>query len=151
MRSMVRWLAMLTTIGCASHATGLARPAGAGVEIEQMDGTRWRLVTGPDSAPLRALDGHTITVAGQRLGRSLRVTGWRVDQGLHGMPVWVGTVRRLGAQVAIEDRNTGGVVVVDDAAVRTLAAHEGDVVLVEGYGDGPNRVKVMFWRSLAVD
>ena len=134
--------------GCSFHASGLARPDGAGVSLEQMDGHIVRLVTGPESFPLRALDGHSITIDGQRIGRTVRVGAWTVDDGLHGMPVWVGPVRLMGAQIGIEDHNSQAFYWVDDDAARTLAPHADKVVLLEGYIDGPHRIHVLYWRSL---
>jgi len=106
-------------------------------------------VTSPGSEPLAALDGHEITVEGQRVFGALRVSDWQVVGGLHGMPVWVGQVQRMGAQIGVNDRNSGAFYWVDDAAAQTLDDHIGEVVLLEGYVDGPHRVRVMFWRPLS--
>lgn len=148
MRAVLLVAALSATAGCAFHATGLARPTSGGPTLQTIDGTTLRLVVGPDAAPLGHLDGHTVTVDGQRVFGAVRVTDWRVEEGLHGMPVWVGPVQRMGAQIGIEDRNSGAFYWVDDAAIRTLSAHVGQVVLVEGYVDGPHRVKVLYWRPL---
>jgi hypothetical protein len=134
--------------GCAFHATGLATPTPAGPTLVEIDGTSHRLLVGPDAAPLSHLDGHTIRVEGQKVLGAVRVTDWSIQEGLHGMPVWVGPVKLMGAQVGVEDRNSGAFYWVDDAAARTLSAHAGSVVLVEGYVDGPHRVRALYWRLL---
>lgn len=148
LRAVLAVALLSASAGCAFHATGLARPTPGGPTLEVIDGTTWRLVVGPDAAPLAALDGHTVTIDGQRVFGTVRVSDWRVDEGLHGMPVWVGPVQRMGAQIGVDDRNSGAFYWVDDAATRTLAAHVGEVVLLEGYVDGPHRVKVLYWRPL---
>jgi len=149
----VRTLLVVVTLAglggsCAFHATGLALPSPAGPTLNTFDGTTYRLLVGPESAALGHLDGHTVTIDGQRAFGAVRVADWSVDEGLHGMPVWVGPVKIMGAQVGLDDRNSGAFYWVDDQAARTLQAHAGEVVLVEGYVDGPHRVRVLYWRPL---
>jgi len=135
--------------GCAIKVAGLARPTPGGPTVETREGTTYRLVTTPDSAPLAQLDGHEVVVDGQRAFGAVRVTDWQVVSGLHGMPVWVGPVKVMGAQIGVADRNSGAFYWVDDGAARTLREHIGETVLLEGYVDGPHRVRVMYWRPLS--
>jgi len=141
--------AVLGAGGCAVKVSGLARPTPAGPTVETREGEVYRLVTSPDSVALAALDGHEVVVEGQRAFGAVRVTDWQVVGGLHGMPVWVGEVRGMGAQIGVDDRNSGAFYWVDDHAAQTLDDHVGEVVLLEGYVDGPHRIRVMYWRPLS--
>ncbi len=147
LRMALRWLLPLLA-GCAAHVRGFVVPTDSGTAITTLAGEEYTLVLSGQSAPLAHLDGHLTQVDGQRIGRSVRVAQWRVIEGLHGLPVWVGAVQRFGAQVGVQDLASQHVIWVDEAAARALAPHLGDVVLVEGWVDGPQRVRVAYWRPL---
>ena len=142
--------ALLSVVqGCAFHATGLLEPAGAGVRLLEVTGEPWRLVLLGPAEALGELDGLVVEVDGQRLFRTVRVAEWRVREGEHGMPAWVGPVQRMGAQIGIADRNTQQFFWLDENASRVLGEHVGETVLLEGYVDGPHRVRVLHYRVLS--
>ncbi|MFT4622457.1 MAG: hypothetical protein ACI8PZ_001113 [Myxococcota bacterium] len=119
------------------------------MKLLEVTGERWQLVLLGPAEPLTALAGHVVEVTGQRVFRTVRVGGWRVREGQHGMPAWVGPVQRMGAQVGIDDRNTGQFFWLDAAAAAELGAHIGEMVLVEGYVDGPHRVRMTNYLLLS--
>lgn len=135
--------------GCAFHGVGLATPAPAGPQLMTSDGATWQLVVSGDATALGGLDGHTAEVWGRRgVGRVVVVTDWKVVEGLHGMPVFVGPTAAMGSQVVIEDHNTGGVYFVDEEGADVLWPFVGEWVLVEGYVEGAHRVRVVYYRVL---
>ncbi len=150
MRSVVLVAGIAAAIlsGCAVRTTGLVRPSDTGARLIESDGEEWRLVLLGPSVALGSLDGHTVWVSGQRFLGAIRVADWKVVDGLHGMHAMVGPLRRMGAQIGVEDRNSGAFYWLDDAAARKLEGHVDGIVLLEGYVDGPHRLHVMFFRVL---
>ncbi len=146
--------AVALTLGwgaCAFRSTGLVHPAEGGVYLENLDGQRWKLVAGDRNAPVLFLDGHLTEVKGLRSGQSVRVSEWRVIEGRHGMSTWVGVVEGAGTQLGLHDRNSGSFVWVDSESAQALQKWIGTTVLLEGYVEGPQRVRVMYLRVLAPD
>jgi hypothetical protein len=145
------WLLLLASgasAGCAAHLRGFVGPSDVGTELSTIEGDHYRLVLSKDSAPLAHLDGHLAEVDGIRTGRRVRVSDWTVLEGLHGMTVWVGTVQWVGGAIGVADRNSGALYRVDSAAAGLLQEHLGEVVLLEGWVDGPHEVRVQWWRPL---
>jgi hypothetical protein len=141
---------LLLVSGCPFHDVGLVRPVDDTTTLEDIDGFTYRLIlTDADAAPLHYLDGHTADVWGTRLFHNVHVTDWKVIEGLHGMPAWVGTLEEKGVQLAILDRNSKAWYVLDRDATESLEPYVGKVVLVEGYVDGAQRVRVVYFRVLA--
>lgn len=136
--------------GCAFHEVGLVTPIPAGARLETMDGGVYQLVlTGQDGAPLHYLDGHTADVYGTRVFHKVQVTDWKVIEGLHGMPAWIGVIEERGVQLGMLDRNSGAYYLLDRDAYDTLLPYVGQIVLVEGYVEGAQRVHVVYFRVLA--
>jgi hypothetical protein len=147
-----RWLAVYAFFalgGCAVQVHGLVEPVAAGAGLLLPDGTRLRLISiEADGVDLAALDGYLATFEGQRVFRTLRVSDWSVHEGTHGLTAWVGELRWMGTRMGIQDRNSGSFYILNQAAAEVLHDLEGEVVLVEGYVDGPNEVHVLYWLSL---
>jgi hypothetical protein len=139
---------LLSLGGCATvHLVGLVHP-GDPVTLTTMVGDEFRLGLDEDARPLSYLDGHLAEVDGWKGLRRITVTQWRVLEGLHGLPVYVGILEARGSQVGMHDRTTGSFLLLDQAAAETLRAHVGVTVLVEGYIEGANRVRVVYFRVL---
>ena len=146
---MLLLLFALVGAGCATHRVGLVHAAEGPIVLESMDGKKVRLVTLGDAAPIAHLDGHMLEVWGQRLFGAMRISKWRVDQGIHGLATWVGKLEAHGVQIGLHDRNSGGFYFVSEKIEDELAPHLGKQVLLEGYVDGPHRIQVLFYRVLA--
>ena len=147
-RTAIASLAALL-VSCAFHETGLVSHEENGTILERMDGRRFHLVLPPTARALSYLDGHTADVWGNSWFHHVRVTDWKIPEGLHGMATWVGTLEERGIQIGLLDRNSGAYYLVDADAAESLAAFAGKPVLLEGYVDGPHRVRVLYFRVLA--
>ena len=142
--------ALLTVLlcACATHVRGLVEPTPSGARLTTLDGRVYKLVLTGSARPIHQLDGHLVDAWGPRVFNAVRVARWRVGDGLHGMPTWVGVLVAMGQQLGIEDVNTGVFYLLDDDAAETLRGHVGEVVLVEGYVVGPHQVRVLYYRLL---
>lgn len=142
-------LLLVLSIGCAVRHTGFCYGVESGAELRTMDGKSHRLTLSEDSAPLAYLDGHTTQIEGRQIFKRIAVDDWRIHDGLHGLPVWVGPLVSVGGQLGIQDRNSGVFYFVDPASERSLAPYYGRVVLLEGWVEDARRVKVAYFRVLA--
>jgi hypothetical protein len=145
------WLIVgMLASSCRFQGSGVVEPAarGEGVELRLLDGGAYVLRLSDGTEPLGYLDGHIVQVAGRRVGRKVKVERWSIVEGLSGMPVYVGIVRRQGEGVALIDRQTGETWGLDPTASATLASWIGKVVLVEGYATGPSQLTTTAWRPL---
>lgn len=140
--------AVVCASGCALHSHGLVTSGGAMPEVMTPTGEEYRLVLGPETQPIGHLEGHLVELWGTRVFKTVRVRDFNVHEGLHGMQAWVGVLVAQGAQVGIDDRNSGAFYWIDEEAARTLATNVGDPVLLEGFVDGPHRVRVRYYRVL---
>jgi hypothetical protein len=146
------WIAIaLGGPGCAITLTGNVAPLeeGSGTGLTTVEGERWALGLPPEAAPLAWLDGHLAEVEGTHVGHKVRVTDWKVLEGLHGLQVWVGPLDVMGIQVGIADRNTGSYFILDEASWDVLGPFAGRTALVEGYVEGAHRLKVVYYRVLS--
>ncbi|MEQ1503895.1 MAG: hypothetical protein ABMB14_16760 [Myxococcota bacterium] len=134
--------------GCLVHRVGWVETADGPVELISADGDRERLLLLPAASAVRQLDGHLVEIDGRKGLRRIQVAGWRVVEGPHALPVWVGPIQRLGVQIGVQDLSSGALVFVDAAAEDALGTHVGQLVAVEGYIDGPQRIQVQYWRLL---
>jgi hypothetical protein len=141
--------AALLAAGCSAHVVGLVEPAAAGPHLRTSEGASFALVVAGDSAPMSYLDGHTAEVWGRKALGRLVVADWKVLDGLHGLPTWVGPLVAQGVQIGVQDRNSGGFYLLDQAGAAALEAYVGEQVLVEGYVEGAHRVRVVYFRVLA--
>ena len=140
---------LLVLTACQVHVRGAVDQGELGPVLTEPEGRTRRLVLSGDALPLAFLHGEGVELDGvATLGR-LRVTEWRITEGTHGLQVFVGPVERQGVDVAVADRNSGSVVLVDESAANELAAHQGQPVLLEGFVEGAQRVRVVYYRILA--
>jgi hypothetical protein len=142
-------LATALMSGCATHVIGVVEPTDPGTMLTTSTGQHYRLALGREASPMRWLDGHMAEVSGPRVGRRIQVKEWKVIEGLHGLPVWVGVLEARGVQIGLHDRNSGAYYFVDQDAVDTLWPFLGEPVLLEGYVEGAHRVRVVYFRVLA--
>lgn len=139
----------LVSGGCVAHTQGLVRLDEGAALLLEPQGKLTRLRLGQDSAPLQHLEGHLADVDGVRSPLGLWVVDWKVPQGLHGMEVWVGPLGELGVQVGVQDRNSGAWYELLPDSASLLRPYVGEVVLVEGYVEGPHQIRVLSYRVLA--
>lgn len=134
--------------GCAASLQGMVESSGPGTVLVTQDGRELRLVLGPEAAPLAELDGLAVELEGERGLGAFRVSGWRVVEGPHGMPTWVGALEPQGSQIGIADRNSGAYYLLDAESTGLLWEARGKLVIVEGYVSGPHRVHVLWWQEI---
>jgi len=145
---MVVGLALGST-GCVAHLVGLVEGGDEALTLVTTEGRRIRLSAQGDAAPVAWLDGHLVEVEGVRVLGRLRITDWKVHEGLHGMTAWAGLLQANGVQLGLDDRNSGAYYLLDPDSTEALWPYRGKPVLVEGYVEGAHRVRVMYFRVLA--
>ncbi len=126
----------------------MVKASGPGTVLVTQDGRDVRLVLGADAAPLANLDGLAVELEGQRGLGAIRVSSWRVVEGPHGMPTWVGALEPQGSQIGIADRNSGAYYLLDPESTELLWEHRGKLVIFEGYVSGPHSVHVLWWQEI---
>jgi hypothetical protein len=137
------------TFGCAVHVIGLVHPEDGTTVLETLEGERYVLAATGDARPLGYLNGHEAEIRGTRLLGAVRIRSWKVTDGLHGMPTWVGVLQTHGMMLGLQDQNSGAFYLVDPDAARELLPYVGLPVLIEGYVEGAHRVRVIYYRILA--
>jgi hypothetical protein len=142
------WIGFAVLGGCAWKGEGLIEGRPLGPVLMTSTGQELRLVLGEQDRSLAELDGHLVMIEGRRALGALQVREWTLPEGVHGMAAWVGRLERRGAQLGLLDRNSGAYYVLDPDAWDALEGAVGAEVLVEGYVDGPHRVKVLWYRVL---
>lgn len=140
-------------LGCALHTTraGLVEPTDGAVRMRTYEGRVYRLHLDEDSAAIRYLDKVVVKVEGPRLFRGLWVKDWHVQDAGDGSGGFVGRLRRYGARLVIDDRNTQRTLVIADGTARELNAHIGQEVLLLGHVVGGETIEVVGFRVLAPD
>jgi hypothetical protein len=144
-------LLLAVNVGCSVHVVGLVQPDDGSVSLVELNGSWHRLALSGDNEMLRFLDGHLVSVEGSKHGRRVDVMDFTIEEGLHGMQVWVGHLESTGTGMGLLDKNSGAFYVVDKDSEPVFSGYEGSPVLIEGYVNGPNQIKVMFYRSLSED
>ena len=134
--------------GCAWKGEGLVETGSLGSTLNVSTGQHWKLVYGAEHRALSHLDGQIVVIEGRRMLNNLSVTSFRIPSGIHGMPVWYGTLEQRGVQLGLTDRNNGGFYLLGRESWEGLRDHVGAEVLVEGYVDGPHRIKVLYHQIL---
>jgi hypothetical protein len=135
-------------MACSVHRVGLVEADAGRVRLVGADGRGERLVLLGDAAVLRGMEGHLVEVDGRKALGALQVEEFRALEGPHALPVWLGQVQRLGAQIGIADRASGELMLVDDRAAAELAPHVGEWIAAEAYVDGFLHVVVQHWVLL---
>jgi hypothetical protein len=138
-------------VGCAVHAsrTGLVQPGDDPVRLLQYNGGTVRLKLDEESAPIKYLDHCVVVVEGPRVGSSVVVRDWHVQDSGDGSSGFVGTLRVYGARLVIDDRNTRRTLVIADDTAGPLVPYAGKPVLLMGHVIGGETIEVAAWRLLA--
>jgi hypothetical protein len=134
--------------GCTWKGEGLIERTGIGPTLVTPTGKRFKLVHGPEDAAIAGLDGYRVLIEGRRAFGALNVRDWQVPEGLTGMPVFIGVLERKGVQLGLTDQSSGAFVFFDQSSWEELAPFVGRPVAVEGWIDGPSRVRVLEFESL---
>lgn len=147
---MALFCGFLLTSGCIpAHKIGLMKTVNGQPQLVTMDGDKTKLKLQNESEALRILDGPSVEVWGKtNLSGHLVVNRFRVHEGNHGLAVWIGQLRRLGVQLGIDDANSGAFYLMGEGSWRHLEPFVGDRLLIEGFVDGPHRVKVLHFQVL---
>lgn len=137
-------------LACAlsAHRTGLVSNVDGVVRLTESTGRGLEIQARGSAAPLAKLDGCVVEVRGPRLGKRLYPTRWSVQDAGDGWPPFVGILHRFGGNWLIDDQTTGRQITLSPLSVAALASAEGKLVLVQGFVDGPEQVRVVGWRLL---
>ncbi len=122
---------------------------GERVFLAGYQGGHTALILGEGAAPIHFLQGCTVEVVGVLTPAGFLVQDWRVTDAGDGSGGFVGVLRAWGARLLVEDRNTGGNVMIDADAVPELRQFVGQPVLLVGSVVGRNTVSVVAYRVLA--
>ncbi|MEY3212923.1 MAG: hypothetical protein RIT28_3404 [Pseudomonadota bacterium] len=112
------------------------------------EGKSTRVHLTPTSAALTALEECTVAVTGPKVGRGVWARDWEVLTAADGSAPFVGRLELRGSNVILHDRQTGSMLMLSPESAAPLAPFDGDVVMVIGFVEGPNQVRVMGWRLL---
>ena len=104
-----------------------------------------------DADALRHLGGCTVDVSGPQLGRRLWVTEWSVVTAFDGSEPYVGVVRDYRGELALVERRSGGVFLLEAETAAPLADHREQLVMVMGFAVGPQLLQVMGYRVLEAE
>lgn len=151
---MPRWVPILLCLaastGCAVTLRGLVEPAADGAILVDPEGRSWTLDLRTRRARLLThLDGEGIELSGARRGARIRVDDWSLREGTHGLQAFFGPIREVGGVVVVQDEVSGGPVRLDKEASNVLSQSVGEMVLIEGYVEGAQAVRVVYYRVLA--
>lgn len=117
--------------------------------VRAQDGAETVLVARGDAAPVAYLDGCIVELEGALAFHRLHVRDWRVVDAGDGSGNFVGTLRAYGARLVLDDRNSGGPVLLDDLTAAPLRPWVGYPVLVIGHVTGAGYVVPVAFRVLA--
>ncbi len=140
-------------LACALHTrpVGLVERDGRRLLLARADAPALRLSLTEGARPVDHLDGCTVELEGTRIGRRLVVRDWRVLDAGDGSAPYVGRLERRGLRWFLEDRDSGMDVLLAGPAAEAgsgLTAHAGELVMVVGFVEGPQQVRVVAWRPL---
>ena len=140
-------------LGCSVKAdvTGMVRDSDEGVVLDVLDGSNVLLGLSGDALLIAELDGHSVKVLGVRIGKKLHVKEWSIVTGVDGSTPYWGILRWHGANLVLEDRNSGGLFVFDESSFKDLREGAGHLVLIQGFVVGPHVLHVMEWRILGAE
>ena len=151
LRTLVVLLLMLSGAGCTRHIQGVVtvHPT-QGVTLAHVYGgaTRITLEEEEEERLLSALGGHSVVVDGRGGAATVRVERWRVVEGPHALPVWIGILQLRGGSLGFFDRNSGIFYYLEKESAKPLYSHVGQWAVVEGFVDGPHTVRVMYYDVL---
>jgi hypothetical protein len=141
-------LTLLAACAGRQERTGLVQSASERVYLAAYQGGGTTLILGEESAPLRYLDGCSVQVTGVMTPAGFMVDDWHVTDAGDGSGGFVGFLRAWGGRLLVEDRNTGGNLMIDAEAVPELRQFVGQPVLLVGTIVGRNTVSVIAYRVL---
>ncbi len=134
---------MLSGCAYAVRATGSLQREGDALIVASTNGKSRPLELNGPSAALARLDGYTVELEGVTHKGAIRVTSWRVLEGLHGMSVWVGSVARTEHGIALDDAENHVRLTLKGDGADVLWDEIGRAVLIEGFIDGTLQVQVV--------
>ncbi|MCK6515374.1 hypothetical protein L6R46_10005 [Myxococcota bacterium] len=143
--------AALLSLACAPRARiqGVLLTDEQGrMELVEPEGKATRVHLTPTSAALTALEECTVAVTGPKIGRGVWARDWEVLTAADGSAPFVGRLELRGSNVILHDRQTGSMLMLSPESAAPLAPFDGDIVLVIGFVEGPNLIRVMGWRLL---
>lgn len=137
--------------GCAVSARGVVRPDATGPSMVTLEGRTVSLRVGEGRTGLiEYLDGEEIAVEGRRFLGPIRVQEWTLKEGTHGLQAFVGTLQeRGGGMLGVLDHGSQAFYTIDRKAADELIGEVGRPVLLEGYVEGAQAVRVVYYRVLA--
>ena len=136
--------------GCAVSARGVVRPDATGPSMVTLEGRTVSLRVGEGRTRLiEYLDGEEIAVEGRRFLGPIRVQEWTLKEGTHGLQAFVGTLEQRSRGVGVLDHGSQAFYTIDEGATDDLIGALGKPVLLEGYVEGAQAVRVVYYRVLA--
>jgi hypothetical protein len=141
----------LLLAGCVvrQERTGMVEASADRVFLAAYQGGRTPLVLGESAAPVRFLAGCAVEVVGVPTPAGFVVNDWRVTDAGDGSGGFVGMLRAWGARLLVEDRNTGGRLMIDAEAVPELRRFVDQPGLLVGTIVGRDTVAVVAYRVLS--
>ena len=116
--------------------------------LVEPEGKSTRVHLTPTSAALTALEECTVAVTGPKLGRGVWARDWEVLTAADGSAPFVGRLELRGSNILLHDRQTGSMLMLSPESAAPLAPFNGDIIMVIGFVEGPNLIRVMGWRVL---
>jgi hypothetical protein len=117
-------------------------------EITSTEGNHKPLALKGREVAMRYLDGHEVDLVGTWTGGAIVVSRWHVTQGLHGLPAWVGEVRRTPDGLALFVWVDGVTLPIERENQDLLEPFLDRPVLVEGYLEASVGLRVVYFRPL---
>lgn len=149
----MRAVAAAVVLGLASacvvpvRAVGVVRPVEGGWALSSTQGRSAPLLLPGDARLLQTLDGELVEVEGLNRRGAIEVTSFRVAEGRHGLSAWIGRLGSTPDGLVVQDLDSGVPLRLSDPDGALYDA-VGEVVLVEGFVNGPLGVSVYDWRVL---
>ena len=146
-------LILLGLTSCALNAqeSGLLRHSQDTLHLDNVHGETWELRLKGDAEWLEHLEGHSVRVSGSRWGDRIHVKEWMVLAGADGSAPYLGLLERHGANLVLNDRNSGARFVFDPTSFEAIESGVGKVVLVRGFVVGPHVLHVVDWEILGAE
>ena len=145
------WFALAVGLaGCARNVQGVVtvHPT-QGVSLAHVYGGATKLaLSTEEEGLLRALEGHSVVVDGRGGAGGVRIDHWRVLEGPHALPVWIGVLQLRGGVLGLLDRNSEIFYYLEKDSSKMLYSHVGRWAVIEGFVDGPHTVRVMYYDVL---
>jgi len=135
-------------VGCQAHVRGILPEAG--YALEAPNGATVRLRVDPAVSPeIEFARGLLLDVTGKRGIGGLRVSGWWVAEGAHGLQAWWGLLQRGDdGRLALLDARSGEPLALQTEATDALTPWIGRPVLLEGYLEDTRAAVVVYYRPL---